>query len=106
MNVLPLITALLAALTATASVGALAQSQATEPEQSAASQAQTPTIAEPKIYHPGGPRHDPRAHESAVKARARGQTTAEPRFHPGGRHDQAAHEAALRARRASEGAPK
>lgn len=48
------------------------------------------------VYHAGG-KHDQRAHEATLRARARGETMATNGQHAGGRHDVKQHEAAMNA---------
>lgn len=71
---------------AAVSTAAVAQPAATE------SGAKAPA----KVYHPGG-KHDQRAHEATLRARANGQKLERPAVHPGGKHDAQLHEAAIRA---------
>lgn len=53
-------------------------------------------VETPKVYHAGG-KHDQRAHEATLRARANGQRVERTPVHAGGRHDARSHEAAIKA---------
>ena len=55
----------------------------------------------PKVYHAGG-KHDQRAHEATLRARANGQKVERTSVHAGGRHDARSHEAAIKADEAAQ----
>ncbi len=83
-----LTTMLVIAAVALASGTAFAQTSGEDPS--------AKTEAPTKVYHAGG-KHDQRAHEATLRARARGETMATNGQHAGGRHDVKQHEAAMNA---------